>query len=88
MNPDIYPLFRSGIGDFCFFREISMKIRLNGDDYDTEAATLRQLLDELHVTVERVAVELNMSIVRRADLADTAIKENDAVEIIQFVGGG
>lgn len=65
-----------------------MKIRLNGDDYDTEAATLRQLLDELHVTVERVAVELNMSIVRRADLSDTAIKENDAVEIIQFVGGG
>ncbi len=65
-----------------------MKIMLNGEDYETDASTLRQLLDELHVTAERVAVELNLTIVRRADLADTAIKENDAVEIIQFVGGG
>ncbi|MCE5313119.1 MAG: sulfur carrier protein ThiS [Nitrospiraceae bacterium] len=65
-----------------------MKIMLNGEDYETEASTLRQLLDELHVAVERVAVELNLTIVRRADHDSTYIKENDAVEIIHFVGGG
>ncbi len=65
-----------------------MKIRLNGEDYETEAETLKQLIQELQITTDRVAVELNLTIIRKADHDSTTIKENDAVEIIQFVGGG
>jgi len=37
---------------------------------------------------DRVAVELNGSIVPRKEYSRTFLKEEDAVEIVGFVGGG
>ncbi|MCG6553769.1 MAG: sulfur carrier protein ThiS [Candidatus Magnetominusculus sp. LBB02] len=66
-----------------------MKIRLNGDDYVTRAATtVAELLLELDIHPLRVAVELNMLIVKKADYGVTALKEGDSVEVVNFVGGG
>ncbi|MDX9714409.1 MAG: sulfur carrier protein ThiS [Dissulfurispiraceae bacterium] len=65
-----------------------MKIKLNGEVYETSAANLKQLLQELRIVTNSVAIELNLTIIRKADHENTAIKENDTVEIIQFVGGG
>lgn len=66
-----------------------MRIRLNGDPRDiADGLTIQQLLDELGIDPRRVAVEHNLTIVKRARYATTEIGEGDEVEIVNFVGGG
>jgi sulfur carrier protein len=66
-----------------------MTITLNGENYAAkDAATVAGLLDELGIRAGAVAVEVNLSIVKKAGYADTALREGDAVEIVNFVGGG
>ncbi|WP_420264598.1 sulfur carrier protein ThiS [Candidatus Magnetominusculus dajiuhuensis] len=66
-----------------------MKIRLNGNDYITKAAsTVSDLLIELDINPLRVAVELNMAIVKKAQYDSAALKDGDNVEVVNFVGGG
>lgn len=65
-----------------------MKIKLNGEEYQTGALTVEGLLDELRITAGRVAVELNLEIVKKTDYQLRGLKEGDRVEIVNFVGGG
>ena len=66
-----------------------MKIRLNGDPYELPGAmTIQQLLDRLQIDPRRVAVEHNLTIIKRDRQAATMIDEGDEVEIVNFVGGG
>ena len=37
---------------------------------------------------ERVAVEINKEIIMQSDFAHTAVKDDDSIEIVSFVGGG
>ncbi|HEX5228841.1 MAG TPA: sulfur carrier protein ThiS [Bryobacteraceae bacterium] len=53
-----------------------------------EGCTLWELLAWLEVDAERVAVELNRSIVHRTAWARTPIGTGATLEIVQFVGGG
>jgi sulfur carrier protein len=50
--------------------------------------TLRELLVWLNVDPERVAVELNRSIVQRQGWDQTTVGAGATLEIVQFVGGG
>lgn len=65
-----------------------MKIRLNGSEYVTEAKTIASLLEELGISADRIAVEQNLSIVKRTEFQNVAIKDGDSIEIVNFVGGG
>jgi thiamine biosynthesis protein ThiS len=66
-----------------------MKIRINGDHRDfTEPLTLADLIANLGMKADRVAVELNREIVQRAKWTDTPLHEGDKLEIVHFVGGG
>ena len=66
-----------------------MKLTVNGTQQTvTEGSTVAQLLDALKIAPERVVVELNMIILKRAELAGAALKDGDHVEIVRFVGGG
>jgi len=65
-----------------------MKIRLNGEEYETKADTVGKLLDELKIFHKRVAVEVNLNVIKRNELKNFPIKEGDVVEIVNFVGGG
>ncbi len=65
-----------------------MKIKVNGEEYLTDRDTVAQLLKEMDILPERVAVEVNLSIVRRSSFGDFRLKEGDCVEIVYFVGGG
>jgi thiamine biosynthesis protein ThiS len=47
-----------------------------------------QLLLSLGVDPERVAVELNRSIVRQPEWRERIVEGGATVEIVQFVGGG
>ena len=71
----------------CFYFG-TMKVRLNGEDYETKATTVKGLLDELDVHPQRVAVELNLKIIKKAEYEDTELKEGDSIEVVSFVGGG
>lgn len=66
-----------------------MKVVINGEPHDIPAGlTVQALLRYLNVNEERIAVERNQEIVRRADWTTTHIEENDRLEIVHFVGGG
>ncbi|HJQ32737.1 MAG TPA: sulfur carrier protein ThiS [Pyrinomonadaceae bacterium] len=66
-----------------------MQIKLNGEPKDLdEGTTLLALIGQLSLAPERLAVELNREVVRRADWPSTVLGEGDRVEIVHFVGGG
>ncbi len=66
-----------------------MKIRLNGKEYDTKGAkTVKELLEELDIHPQRVAVEVNLKIIKKSDYECTFLNEGDSVEVVSFVGGG
>jgi sulfur carrier protein len=52
-----------------------------------EGTTLRQLLQQLSLSPEKVAIELNRRLARQ-DRLDQPLKAGDAIEIVTFVGGG
>jgi thiamine biosynthesis protein ThiS len=70
-------------------RETPLQIQVNGEPRDVpDSVTLGGLVRHLALAPERLAIELNHSVVRRADWPDTILKEGDRVEIVHFVGGG
>jgi thiamine biosynthesis protein ThiS len=50
--------------------------------------TVTALLAHLDVDARRVAVELNLVVLKRAAFDSTLVNEGDEVEIVNFVGGG
>jgi sulfur carrier protein len=66
-----------------------LRIRLNGDPAEIEGPkTILQLLDDLKIDPRTVAVEQNLTILKRDRYATAAITEGDEIEIVNFVGGG
>ncbi len=66
-----------------------MNLRINGEDREVvDDLSLKELVTQLDLTPERIAIELNKNVVRRVDWPSTVLKENDQVEIVHFVGGG
>ncbi len=66
-----------------------MELIVNGAAHQIpEGSTVAQLLDVLQVKPERVVVEVNLTILKRAQHPTTTLKAGDRVEIVQLVGGG
>jgi thiamine biosynthesis protein ThiS len=66
-----------------------VRIHLNGEPHDLAAPlTVAALLKGLGIDPRRVAVEHNLTVVKRADYEQTIVQEADEVEIVNFVGGG
>jgi thiamine biosynthesis protein ThiS len=66
-----------------------MKLTINGKDRDFPAQlTVSQLLSELAMKQDRVALELNREIVPKAKWDATMLSDGDRLEIVHFVGGG
>ena len=66
-----------------------MRIELNGEPKELEeGATLQTLVERLSLAPERLAVEHNREVVRRADWPALKLSEGDRVEIVHVVGGG
>jgi len=68
----------------------SVQIQINGEPREFSHASLRlsELVEELALAPQRIAVEVNRQIVRRADWEQTEVSDGDKVEIVHFVGGG
>ncbi len=68
---------------------MNMVISVNGEEREMEAGlTVRALLRLLSIKEARVAVEVNLDVVRREQLDHRVLVERDRVEIVSFVGGG
>jgi thiazole synthase len=63
-------------------------ITLNGAPHRSIAGTIADLVRELELAPEKVAVERNGEIVPRSTLEDAPLAEGDTLEIVHFVGGG
>ena len=66
-----------------------MDITVNGEKRQVpDGTTAAKLLELLQIAPERVVVEINVKILKRAELAGTLLTSGDTVEIVRFVGGG
>ena len=66
-----------------------MTLEINGERRELPfVANARELLQFLGITEDRVALEINHKIIRRAERDFVPINDGDRVEIVQFVGGG
>ena len=67
----------------------SISIVVNGEDrVISDGDTIAGLIGSLGLDAERLAVELNRRIVKRAEWPSTVLAAGSEVEIVQFVGGG
>lgn len=65
-----------------------MNVILNGKSRPaSDGQNILALLEELKLSPDRVAIELNRRLLR-SDKYDTALQEGDELEIVTFVGGG
>lgn len=66
-----------------------MQILVNGESREIKGeVSILQLLQQLDLKTERVAVEQNLKIVPRSAWGETPVREGDQLEIVHFVGGG
>ncbi len=66
-----------------------MKLIINGNEKDVQNdLTVTGLLEKLDIEPARVAVEVNLNIIKKMHYGDHLLKEGDSVEIVNFVGGG
>lgn len=66
-----------------------MTLHLNGEPREfPDGLTVASLVETLGMKPDRVAVELNLEILPRANWQTTALKDGDKLEVVHFVGGG
>jgi thiamine biosynthesis protein ThiS len=66
-----------------------LTIQVNGEPLEVAGPlTISALLANLEIDYRLVAVEHNLTIIKRAAYDTVVINEGDEVEIVRFVGGG
>jgi thiamine biosynthesis protein ThiS len=67
----------------------SLWVRVNGEHRRVFGGiTVVEMLNELGLDPQRVAVERNLEIVPRSTLGQVCVEDGDDYEIVHFVGGG
>ena len=66
-----------------------IKIKVNGKfKYVPEKYKISDLVKDLKIPIQKVAIELNQEIVDKKKLNNINLKKNDKIEIVHFIGGG
>ncbi len=66
-----------------------MKLKLNGTLSEfQDSTTVSGLLKSLHIEPVRVAVEVNLEVIKKQDFQKCVLKDGDSIEIVNFIGGG
>jgi thiamine biosynthesis protein ThiS len=67
----------------------ALQILVNGEQKEVSTALpLSELIAQLKLRADQIAIELNHEVLRRAAWAATTLQPGDRVEIVHFVGGG
>lgn len=70
-------------------QQATVRITLNGEPFDLDGrVSVTDLLSKLDIDPRRVAVEHNLTILKRHRFAEVMVEQGDTVEIVNFVGGG
>lgn len=66
-----------------------MEITINGEDKSfNDNFSLKEIIVELKIEDKVMAAAVNMEIVKKDNWKDFIPKDNDKIELLQFVGGG
>ena len=66
-----------------------INIKLNGKKTIVDdQISLNKILKNFNISTNRVAIELNKEIVNKKKLSSIKIRNNDIIEIVNFIGGG
>ena len=66
-----------------------MNLVVNGEEKNFKKnSTLEEIIHELKIEEKVMAAAVNMEIVKKDEWNNFILKENDKLELLQFVGGG
>ncbi|CAD7360512.1 MULTISPECIES: sulfur carrier protein ThiS [Staphylococcus] len=66
-----------------------MQVYVNGErQLFDEGTTIRDILNHFGIESKRMAVERNEEVVKRSEWDTTEVREDDQLELLEFVGGG
>jgi sulfur carrier protein len=66
-----------------------ISVVINGETRQVpDGVRLDQLTELFSLPDQRIAIELNKTVVRRTDWPLTAVNDGDRIEVVHFVGGG
>ena len=66
-----------------------IKIKINGKIKTViENSKLSEMLKQLKIPLNKVAIELNEEIIDKKKINKTKLNKNDKIEIVHFIGGG
>ncbi len=66
-----------------------MRVTVNGESRELDAdLSVADLLQSLHLSAGRIAVEINEEVVPRDAYGERRLAAGDRIEIVHFVGGG
>jgi sulfur carrier protein len=66
-----------------------MRIWFNGEPREAaDGITVAEFLNQLNLSPQRVAVELNLEIVPRSQHSERCLSADDHLEVVTLVGGG
>lgn len=66
-----------------------MEITLNGKPREVgDGITVQQLLEQLALQPARVAVQVNMDIIKRERYGEVTVEPGDVIEVLTFMAGG
>jgi sulfur carrier protein len=66
-----------------------ISVVINGETREVpDGVMLDRLPEVFSLPMQRIAIEVNKAVIRRADWPFLAINEGDRIEVVYFVGGG
>ena len=65
-----------------------ISITVNGQTIQTPSTTLRDLICEMNIQSDYMAVAINNAVIPSAEYDNTTLKPNDLIEVIQPMSGG
>ena len=63
-------------------------VKVNGEEKEIAGRTVADFLKETTYDLKFIAVEINETIVPKAEYDSKVIEDGDKIEIVSFVGGG
>ncbi len=70
-------------------QQTTIEIIVNGEKQAVApGASVTDLVEQLALTPQRLAIELNLAILPRTKWSETELQPGDRLEIVHFVGGG